>query len=91
MKRHPKVELLTSKTLISGSVFDVVEESVRLPSGLRQDVLVVDVLYVYAYDVVVRIVEDVALVAHAAGAHLTRAFAYGLIPGSVFSRRMALG
>jgi ADP-ribose pyrophosphatase len=42
MKRHPKVEVLRSETLLRGRIFDVVDESLRLPSGLRQDVLVVD-------------------------------------------------
>jgi len=42
MKRHPDVELLRSDTLLRGRIFDVVDESVRLPSGLRQDVLIVD-------------------------------------------------
>jgi ADP-ribose pyrophosphatase len=42
MQRHPLVEVLRSDTLLRGRIFDVVDESIRLPSGLRQDVLVVD-------------------------------------------------
>ena len=42
MERHSDVELLTSETLFRGRIFDLISESVRLPSGLRQDVLVVD-------------------------------------------------
>jgi ADP-ribose pyrophosphatase len=42
MQRHPLVEVLRSETLLRGRIFDVVDESIRLPSGLRQDVLVVD-------------------------------------------------
>jgi ADP-ribose pyrophosphatase len=40
MNRHPRVELLSSKCLVSGRVFDVLEESVRLPSGLDQRLIV---------------------------------------------------
>ncbi len=42
MDRHPDVELLSSHTAFRGSVFDVVVESVRLPSGLQQELAVVD-------------------------------------------------
>lgn len=42
MERHPDVELLASETAFRGPIFDVVLESVRLPSGLRQDLAVVD-------------------------------------------------
>ena len=42
MERHLRVEVLASETVFEGSIFDVVVESVRLPSGLRQDVAVVD-------------------------------------------------
>lgn len=42
MDRHPDVELLATRTLVEGRIFDLLEESVRLPSGLRQDLLVVD-------------------------------------------------
>jgi ADP-ribose pyrophosphatase len=42
MDRHPRVELLRAETLLRTRVFDVVEESVRLPSGLEQQLFVVD-------------------------------------------------
>lgn len=42
MRRHADVELLRSRTLHEGGIFDLLEESVRLPSGLSQEVLVVD-------------------------------------------------
>lgn len=42
MERHPDVVVLSSDTAFRGVVFDVVVESVRLPSGLRQDLAVVD-------------------------------------------------
>lgn len=42
MNRNPRVELLSSRTLHEGRVFDVVEESVRLPSGRLVHALVVD-------------------------------------------------
>jgi ADP-ribose pyrophosphatase len=42
LHRHPLVELLSSETLFRGRIFDVVRESVQLPSGLRQDIAVVD-------------------------------------------------
>ena len=42
MQRHPKIELLSSKTIHRGRIFDLVDEHVRLPSGLEQKVLVVD-------------------------------------------------
>jgi ADP-ribose pyrophosphatase len=42
MKRHPDVEVLESKVLLTGRIFDVVQESVRLPSGLEQKLSVVD-------------------------------------------------
>ena len=37
MRRHPSIEVLESQCLHRGRVFDVFAESVRLPSGLRQD------------------------------------------------------
>ena len=42
MERHPRVERLASEKLISGRIFDVLSERVRLPSGLEQELLVVD-------------------------------------------------
>jgi ADP-ribose pyrophosphatase len=41
MERHPDVELLRSESLFEGRIFDLLAESVRLPSGLRQDLTVV--------------------------------------------------
>jgi ADP-ribose pyrophosphatase len=42
LQRHPAVEILGSHTIFSGRIFDVVEESLRLPSGLQQKLVVVD-------------------------------------------------
>jgi ADP-ribose pyrophosphatase len=42
MERHPKIELLRSETVLRSRIFDVVEEAVRLPSGLEQNLVVVD-------------------------------------------------
>jgi ADP-ribose pyrophosphatase len=42
MERHPRVEILRSETLFRGRIFDLLDESVRLPSGLEQQVLIVD-------------------------------------------------
>lgn len=42
LRRHPKIELLSSRRIFSGRIFDVIEESLRLPSGLRQDLAIVD-------------------------------------------------
>jgi len=42
MRRHPAVETLSSELLLHGPIFDVREESARLPSGLKQELLVVD-------------------------------------------------
>lgn len=41
MHRHPDVELLSSELLHEGRIFRLLKESVRLPSGLRQDIDVV--------------------------------------------------
>jgi len=41
LHRDPRVELLASRSLFRGRVFEVVEESLRLPSGLRQDLALV--------------------------------------------------
>lgn len=42
MKRHPAVRLLESRRVASGRVFELLAESIELPSGLRQDLLVVE-------------------------------------------------
>ena len=42
MERHPKIELLSSRDVLKTRIFDVVEERVRLPSGLEQHLVVVD-------------------------------------------------
>ena len=42
MNRHPDIELLGSETAFEGQIFDVLVESLRLPSGLRQDVAIVE-------------------------------------------------
>lgn len=42
LKRHPQVEILSSHTIFQGRIFDLVQESLRLPSGVRQDLAVVD-------------------------------------------------
>lgn len=42
MRRHPAIEVLASNSLIETRIFRVVEESIRLPSGLGQDLVLVD-------------------------------------------------
>lgn len=42
MKRHPDVRLHASERLFEGRIFDLVSESIQLPSGLRQELVVVD-------------------------------------------------
>ena len=42
MNRHPDIEVTASQRLFEGSIYDVVLESLRLPSGLEQEVAVVD-------------------------------------------------
>ncbi len=42
MNRHPDVTRLSSETLVTGRVFGVVRERIALPSGLEQDLLLVD-------------------------------------------------
>jgi len=42
MRRHPDIELLESQTIHAGRIFEVVRESLRLPSGMRQELDVVD-------------------------------------------------
>lgn len=41
LHRDPRVEILSSRSVFTGRVFSIVEESVRLPSGLRQDLALV--------------------------------------------------
>ncbi|MCK6447424.1 MAG: NUDIX hydrolase [Planctomycetes bacterium] len=42
MKRHPDVKLLASELLFSGRIFELRRERLRLPSGLEQDLAVID-------------------------------------------------
>ena len=42
MNRHSEIELRSSDRVFEGEIFDVVVESVRLPSGLEQKLAVVD-------------------------------------------------
>ncbi len=42
IRHHPDVRVLSSRTVHPGRVFDVVREEVVLPSGLRQDIEIVD-------------------------------------------------
>ena len=42
MDRHPDVEVVSSERLLEARVFAVVSERVRLPSGLVQDLVLVD-------------------------------------------------
>ena len=42
MNQHPDVKRLASETLLSGRIFDVLHERLCLPSGLEQDLIVVD-------------------------------------------------
>lgn len=42
MRRHPSVELISAQTILHGRIFDLVEEVVRLPSGLEQRLQLVD-------------------------------------------------
>jgi ADP-ribose pyrophosphatase len=42
LQRHPAIALLESRRIFDGRIFAVVEESLRLPSGLRQDLAIVD-------------------------------------------------
>jgi ADP-ribose pyrophosphatase len=41
LRRHPDVELLSSRVAHAGPIFEVVRERVRLPSGLEQELEVV--------------------------------------------------
>ncbi len=42
IRHHPDVRVLNSRTVHNGRVFDVVREELVLPSGLHQDIEVVD-------------------------------------------------
>ncbi len=42
LRPHPDVRVLSSGRVHAGRVFDVVREAIELPSGLRQDVEIVD-------------------------------------------------
>lgn len=42
LRRHPDIVVLASERVFEGRIFDVVSESVHLPSGLRQDLTIVD-------------------------------------------------
>ena len=42
LPRHPSVELVSSRTLHHGRIFDIVHEVLRLPSGLMQELDIVD-------------------------------------------------
>jgi len=42
MHNHPSVEVLASRLLVEAPIFDVLRERVRLPSGLEQDLVVID-------------------------------------------------
>ncbi len=42
MNRHPDVEIRASETIYRGAVFSVIRERITLPSGLEQDLAIVD-------------------------------------------------
>lgn len=42
LQRDPRIEVLAAETLLQGRIFDVVEETIRLPSGLEQRLQLVD-------------------------------------------------
>lgn len=42
MNRHPAIELLRSTRIWSGRIFGVLRERIRLPSGLEQDLSIVE-------------------------------------------------
>lgn len=42
IRHHPDVRVVSSRTAHAGRIFDVVREELVLPSGLRQDVEIVD-------------------------------------------------
>ncbi len=41
-KRHPDIHCLSSETLHEGPIFNIVREKLRLPSGLEQDLCIVE-------------------------------------------------
>lgn len=41
LRRHPRIELLSTRTVHQGRIFDVVRDRLRLPSGLEQEIEVV--------------------------------------------------
>lgn len=41
LRRHPRIELLSTRIVHQGRIFDVVRERLRLPSGLEQELEVV--------------------------------------------------
>lgn len=41
-QRDPRIEVLAAETLLDGRIFDIVEETIRLPSGLEQKLQMVD-------------------------------------------------
>jgi len=42
IRHHPDVRVLSSRTVHPGRIFDVIREELVLPSGLRQDIEIVD-------------------------------------------------
>lgn len=42
LARNPKVRLISSRKVFGGRIFDVVREELELPSGLKQDLTIVD-------------------------------------------------
>jgi ADP-ribose pyrophosphatase len=42
LQRHPDVRVTSSRTVYEGRIFDIVRESLILPSGLEQDLSIVD-------------------------------------------------
>lgn len=42
LRRDPRIEVLAAEKLFDGRIFDVVEETIRLPSGLEQRLQLVD-------------------------------------------------
>lgn len=41
LHRDPRIEVLASERVFQGRIFELVNESIRLPSGLRQELAVV--------------------------------------------------
>lgn len=42
LRRDPRIEIVSARRLFAGRIFDVVEEKIRLPSGLDQNLQIVD-------------------------------------------------